>query len=944
MRSGEAQGLRRLAISLLPLATLLALILIFFNKMALSNLILARGDTFLYFYPYWHGAAEAWRNGRIPLWNPALFMGAPFLANSQVGFFYPLNWLVWWLLPTPYAVSASILLHLFIAGCGAYWVGRSCLALGRSGAGVTAVVFTLGGYLTAQVEHINQLQGLAWLPYFFVAISQLTRQQGWLAIGRGIVALSLLFSWQLLAGHTQTTFITAVGLGIWVLALLGSQWSRRHKIEIGAGAWWGRIALGVIIGGGLAGLITAVQLLPTLELAQLSSRQGGLAVNEVLSFSLHPLLLSRALLPAYDQSLFSEYIAFLPLTALMLAAVGAWQWRRWPGVYPALILVGMGLFLALGAFNPAYWLLARLPGFNLFRVPARWLILTALGLSLLAGVGWQISLDRWLQFSRPWSVLSERARTKLWVIDWPLAIAFVLLLGLILWGFVAPFLAIFVPTGAEAPVESPHPQTMLLWLVELLLAYIGLSGQRPLRNPQARFGFHLRQGRPGSPLLLALLSLILLFAATRTHPYNNLTTPEAYFDLRPSITRLQAGEDGRFLSLSHIFFDPGDQTEIDTIYADQLSPTAQYDYTVAIKQKEIIGPNLPMIYGLSSIDGFDGGLLPVNSYSQLVQLILPEGTVMVDGRLREHITAVPLASWLDLFNTRYLITDKVGDVWQEGVFFDMQHPVILEEPVRVGHVPAYEATELWLIADSQPGEVVVETADAIYHLTPQPQTDTLYIAPLPQPSTPLTITLASLLPRPSAPTLLQALSLVDNRDHTFQSLVPSNYRLIHSGDVKIYENLDVLPRAYLVSNWQEATDVASSLRAMQAEDFVVGETAVLITNPVHNPHFGEGPAGTATIIQEQPEQIVIQTHSLADTVLVLSDAYYPGWRATLDGKATAVYPANAYFRGVLLPAGQHEVIFSFQPESFRNGRLLSLIGVGVWVLLLLIVVYPRRQR
>ncbi|MEW5987185.1 MAG: hypothetical protein AB1791_11165, partial [Chloroflexota bacterium] len=110
-----------------PLLALVGLILLFFHRLAFTNLILARGDTFLYFYPYWQAAAEALRAGRVPLWNPDLFMGAPFLANSQVGFFYPLNWPLWLLLPTPYAVSASILLHLFIAGWGTYLAGRRAL-------------------------------------------------------------------------------------------------------------------------------------------------------------------------------------------------------------------------------------------------------------------------------------------------------------------------------------------------------------------------------------------------------------------------------------------------------------------------------------------------------------------------------------------------------------------------------------------------------------------------------------------------------------------------------------------------------------------------------------------------------------------------------------------------------------------------------------------------
>ncbi|HXV44479.1 MAG TPA: hypothetical protein VEC96_15550, partial [Anaerolineae bacterium] len=77
---------------LLAVAALITLTFLFFWKILLTNLILAGVDTFLYFYPYKAYAAEALRQGRLPLWNPHLFMGAPLLANSQVGLFYPLNW------------------------------------------------------------------------------------------------------------------------------------------------------------------------------------------------------------------------------------------------------------------------------------------------------------------------------------------------------------------------------------------------------------------------------------------------------------------------------------------------------------------------------------------------------------------------------------------------------------------------------------------------------------------------------------------------------------------------------------------------------------------------------------------------------------------------------------------------------------------------------------
>jgi hypothetical protein len=328
-----------------------------------------------------------------------------------------------------------------------------------------------------------------------------------------------------------------------------------------------------------------------------------------------------------------------------------------------------------------------------------------------------------------------------------------------------------------------------------------------------------------------------------------------------------------------------------------------------------------------------------------MELVLPNDVVTTDGRLRENLAAVPSAQWLDLFSTRYLITDKVGDVWREGVFFDMQHPVILDEQVGVGYVPDYEATELWLIADNQPGKITIETAVSTWHLIPEPKEDNLYWSPVPQPAIPLSITLSPPLPLSSAPPLLSALSLVDSRDHTFQSLVPGNYRLIHSGDVKIYENLDVLPRAYLVANWQWQPGVSATVMTMQAKDFVVGETAVFISNPVRENHFSKQQPGTANITHDEPERVVVQTNSRTDVVLVLSDAYYPGWLATIDGEATAVYQTNAYFRGIILPAGQHEVIFTFAPDSLRIGRLLSFIGLFLWLVLLVIVlVYQRRQR
>ena len=924
------------------LLSLVAFVLVFFNKMAFSNLILARGDTFLYFYPYWSAAAEALRGGRVPLWNPDIFMGVPLLANSQVGFFYPLNWPVWLLLPTPYAVSASILIHVVIAGLGTYLAGRRAMGLGRAAALFAAALFALGGYLTAQVDHINQLQGLAWLPWFFAALGPLVApgigRANWRVVLSGALSIGTLFALQLLAGHTQTAFISGVAISLWVLFHILAR--GRPGPEGGSALWPVALALGA--GVGLAALLAAVQLLPTLELAGQSSRQGGLSLNEVLSFSWHPLHLTRALLPAYGSPLFSEYVAFLPLTALALAVTGAWSWRKNPSVRPWLLLAIVMVIMALGRFTPIYYLLGRAPGFDLFRVPARWLAVAALAAALLAGYGW----ERLRLFAEANGPASERRDIARKDFARPFVAAGIGLLLLIAWGYIAGYAARWVPTGTEAPFVRPAIMALLGWLIEFVLAALLLWVILTAPPERAR----------RATIELAILTLAVLWLGSRTLPYNQLTTPEAYFDWRPPQARLAAlatcavpeqpcaMPPDRFLSLSDIFFDPGDLAEIESMYAGQLGPAAVYDYVVGVKHKEVLSPNLSMGHSLPAIDGFDGGILPLAAYSDMMRLILPEGQSTADGRLREYLDAPPDPRWLSLFNGRYLITDKTGDQWREGVFFDREHPARLAaEPVAIASVPMHEATEMWMLTNDKPPEVEIRTADGeAWRLTPELwAAPDLYRVVYPRPAAAERITL---LPcrEPGIACGADAMTLVDARDDTFQPLSMPPYRLIFSGDVKIYENLNALPRAFLVQEWQAVADTAAAVKRMGGDGFEPSRQAVVTGDNVPPPSGGEG-IGSVKIVDYRPEAVLLGVETDADSLLVLTDSFYPGWQATVDGVPATVWPVNGLFRGVFVPAGEHEIALSFQPESFQRGAILSAVGI-IALVIGGALLYRRRKR
>ena len=910
----------------LVIAILAMLVLFFFAKLAFSGQILARGDTFLYFYPYWQVAADALGSGRVPLWNPDIFMGAPLLANSQAGFFYPLNWPVWLLFSTPYAVSASILLHVTIAGCGAYLAARRTLDLGRLAALFAGALFALGGYLTAQVEHVNQLQGMAWLPWQFAALAPLvaseSRNRSWRGYLPVILATGVLFALQLLAGHTQTTFITGVALAIWLVFHAARKPGRAGKLM--------RYLFVLVASVMLAAMLAAVQLLPTLELTGQSSRQGGLLLNEVLSFSWHPLLLAQAILPNYSGAFYTEYVFYVPLTAIALAMVGAWSWRKYPAAAPWLWLSIVTIILAFGRFTPAYYLLGRLPGFDLFRAPTRWLAVAALAVALLAGLGWQ-RLRRYAD--------SDRLPDERRAIVLPLVCAGIGIALLILWRFVAGRLIGLVPLGPEAPYTAPDPRALLLWLSELALAgllFRAILSAEPARAREAAFE-------------LLVLSMAVMWLSSRALPYNQLTTAEAYFDLRPPQARLIAtancvvpdtvcnASPDRFLSLSKIFFDPGDTAEIESNFAGRLDAAALYDYLVAVKHKEVLSPNLSMIHDLPAIDGFDGGLLPLRAYTELMSLILPGEASTTDGRLREYLTAAPEARWISLFNGRYLITDKTGDSWREGVFFDRQHPARpASDGIAVADIPDYEATELWLIAQGSPPPVEVATSQsAVWQLTPALLSGSdLYRVIFPAPVVPEAITL---LPCPEGSNACgaEALTLVDGRDKTFQPLTFAPYRLIHSGDVKIYENTAALPRAFMVYDWQWASDPATVIEQMRDPDFDPASSAVIVGDGGHPPPLGGN--GTAEIVQYLPEQVSVRVTSDEPGLLVLGDANYPGWTVAIDGLPAEIRQVDGLFRGIFVPAGEHAVEFRFRPITFSRGAVVSLsgllllIGLAAWL-------------
>ncbi|HYK91249.1 MAG TPA: YfhO family protein [Acidobacteriota bacterium] len=168
----------------------------------------------------------------------------------------------------------------------------------------------------------------------------------------------------------------------------------------------------------------------------------------------------------------------------------------------------------------------------------------------------------------------------------------------------------------------------------------------------------------------------------------------------------------------------------------------------------------------------------------------------------------------------------------------------------------------------------------------------------------------------------------------------TNMRLVHKSDAEIWENPDALPKAYITTAPIFAKNDAAALDLISDREFDFKRSAVICTSPrVSNEVHSDSEAGRlipANILSYAPEKVQLAVDSPHGGWLILSDLYYPGWQASIDGTRTEIVPANYLFRAVHVQSGYHIVSFTYRPLSFYAGLVLSslaiaaLIGFGAW--------------
>jgi hypothetical protein len=150
------------------------------------------------------------------------------------------------------------------------------------------------------------------------------------------------------------------------------------------------------------------------------------------------------------------------------------------------------------------------------------------------------------------------------------------------------------------------------------------------------------------------------------------------------------------------------------------------------------------------------------------------------------------------------------------------------------------------------------------------------------------------------------------------------YRELHiEKDIALYENLNVMSRAYSVTRLVPVKHVQDVWAVFYSRDVNPREVATVPQDELREIGIKDFAKGEVSIASYDHDRVVLNANFSGLGFLVLSDQYYPGWRAYIDGEETKIYKANGIMRGLVVPEGAHEVVFEYFPLRIY---LLMVLG------------------
>jgi len=838
-------------------------------------------DLILENYAWKRFLVEAIQNRELPLWDPYIFAGHPFLANGQHSGLYPLS-VIFYILPLWRAYGVFTWLQLGLAGVFTYIFAR-VLGIRRLGGLIAGVAFQLSGFMVASAAaHTMVIAGASWLP-FILAMAELVIQQR-PALGQRPATLpwALLgatgLGCQLLVGHGENTAFVLLVTGAYAAWRLitnqptnqRSSWLVDRFVSSRRAIVW--LTLMLVLGLALG----AVQFVPMYEVVKDSFRGGEEAASlaEVLNWSYPRLRLivfgiphfygnpshhgyfdlftwrwQQAQVSANGRFIadwgYKNYVegaAYLGLLPLILAAIAViHQFTTYQSTsllgkrHIGRLVVGklvnwfkhphIPFFTLLALFSlgcvfgtPLYALVYALPFFNQSHSPFRWVFAITLCVAVLAGFGIEAIGKRQEARGKKQEAGGKKQE----------AISNLLLLGapfslttllaaLAFWSGIATLAALILSRVFFAQVEPA---------VEGLFQFFSQSREKLFEAFPDHLAFYSYEFK-----WVALFGLLL----TATGIVLRVSRCPIYVQKRPVWEFLAVG----VLVLDLVAWGAGFAPAVDPTLLDYVPPAIQFlqqdtclwryaTYTPPGTTKTM-NANVGMFYRFQAIDGYDS--LFSRQYADYMGLIERQGQLR-ENRIASFRKESSLYSPLtDLLNVKYVVTE-----------------VEIDSP---------------------------------------------------------------------------------------------KYDLVYEDDaVRVYENLGVMPRAFTLptSATLQTGDFATAVQSHDPRNYVIVETTISnLQSPISNP----ATAVPQPVTSYTNNEVFIDASVSEPSWLILADSYFPGWKAFVrpqgagegDEAEVDIHRVNGTFRGVLLEPGAWTVRFKYSPDSVKVGAFVSFIA-GMTVLFL----------
>lgn len=373
----------RLPYFVIPAVAYFFLCLLLFWPVLLPGRLLFGSDFMMFFYPMKKFLREYFlETGTLPLWNPYLMCGMPFLADLQVSAFYPGGFLFYAMDPEK-AFGVTVALHVWVAAVGMFLFAVES-GFSRPAAFLAGAVYAFNGFALRHIYagHLTIFQTVAWAPWIWWAFQRSLKRP----LPGGWASVSIFTALLLLGGFPQIAFYALLfWLGLAVV----------HPAADSAVTFPRRIAVfGVTAATGF--VLSAIQLIPGLELTSWSTRADGMAYaaatgDSMRWFDFFNLFFSRLFGSPTDQTYWGTVSASYFWEAgcyagpVAAAALFGFRWKTASRLERyCIVVLGISLFLAMGKYNPLFPFVHALPIFKNFRVPVQILYLSVTALSLLA--------------------------------------------------------------------------------------------------------------------------------------------------------------------------------------------------------------------------------------------------------------------------------------------------------------------------------------------------------------------------------------------------------------------------------------------------------------------------------------------------------------------------------------------------------------------------------